>query len=152
MTQNNPGTYYQLLNYLCELDGISPYKLIDLGINYVNDRPKQYKFSFLIGIKDNLVYYFQGLNNDIQTHLGLIPKDTRFDFICFINDIRLKDCPSYSSLNKVGKYKDSLGGGWYSDIDLFEINGLYFAPDMETSSNYAKKSLSTEEILELLKL
>lgn len=150
MTKERPGTYYELLYYLCKRDNISPYKIINFDISFIANRPKEYRFSSMIGIIGNTIYHFEGLQKFIQTNLGDLPVTTMFDTICLLSHISLSDCSSYSQLKKVGVHKDSLGRGWYSNCDLFEIDGFYFAPDIETSRGYKEQTPTNEEILSFL--
>lgn len=141
-SKENPGCYHQLLNYLAILED-TPITITDVYINLNDLYARPTKRSKHKGLKyksyNIIVEYDDGTTSPfILTHHG----GQRFDKV--INKGRVKHkvavkfhCTRNKRLtefktkpNLVGNYKDSLGGGWYSNCQLYEINGQYFA-DME---------------------
>jgi len=153
-TKDNPGSNIGLSKYLSEITGISEIKVIetnnkdDLYWHFPNRKRKRllrYHSGAIECIKDGISYRFPA---SVQQRLVKI-EDKDFMF--------LKDKSSYITLNRdfdfdfykahfwrpiqdfnielkgAGSYKDCLGGGWYSKVQMFEHNGNYFAPNMEVS-------------------
>ena len=146
LTKESPGCYHQLLDYLSQKTGIAKYKtltLIESDLYYIDKNGKQkckYSYKPLKCFNSDGVWHHPKYSSNRLCEFGKMLdmrkpylSDSEFKFDYYTIDIRLNITDFDVKLNKCGKYRDSLGGGWYSDIDLFELDGLYFAPDFDCS-------------------
>lgn len=138
------GCYHDMIRYLSEINNVSPYKLIvtdsveDLYNTIRGRKVLKYPSYKITCILHGESYWFLAYTSNRLIKKGDYPLNTKGEYIKEMTfdryEIRLfksiKDFPDVS-IEKCGKYKDSLGGGWYSNIDLVKINSRYFAPEME---------------------
>lgn len=129
-TRENPGCYHRMLDYLSEITGKS--RFIEQEFKDISEVDRlTYNTHFILNGEDlgQLQYIFR--KGAVKMLTRVIDKtvdislDTKFDRIYRIINRPLKDFGIEPI--KVGKYKDSLGGGWYSTVDLYQVNDKFFA-------------------------
>jgi hypothetical protein len=129
-TKENPGCYHGMIKYLANLHGVSEYiedKVLTLHDLFHKPDAKKAKHRGLkynsYNIKvcaTNGVTYKYIENGKRFDQKGIIPEY----FLCR----RLKRIEEFiAKPTLIGKYKDCLGGGWTQSVDLYEVNGKYFA-------------------------
>lgn len=129
-TKYNPGCYHSLLKYLSEKTGISLKKEVIVK-NVWKTSPHTGKKKLEYRAMDITV-----VDKDGQKH-PFMDNQIRFDKRGIVADHFICNVPRLISeygvdVRNAGNYRDSLGGGWYSNCALFEIDGMYFA-SMECS-------------------
>jgi hypothetical protein len=123
--KSNPGCYHRLIEYLSEKTGISVTKEIVCKTVW--------KKSPHTG-KNKLVYRAYDItvvDKDGQRH-PFMENEKRFDkrgieADYFIVSITRPVDEFGVKINNAGNYRDSLGGGWHSNCNLYEVDGKYFA-------------------------
>lgn len=134
-TKENPGCYHSMMAYLSEVSGMPTTKTISFDRSeslYKMPHPKSMKQKRKLLYKSYhiTVIDWDGnpqpfmLNNIRWDERGV--KARRFD-VEVDRDVDEFNVP----IESAGKYKDSLGGGWYSIIPLYRIHNQFFAPAME---------------------
>lgn len=123
--KSNPGCYHRLIEYLAQKTGISANKEIVTK--------SVWKTSQHTG-KKKLVYRacdITVVDKDGQRH-PFMENEKRFDkrgieadyFAVMIS----RPLDEFGvKINNAGNYLDSLGGGWHSNCNLYEVDGKYFA-------------------------
>jgi hypothetical protein len=130
-TKDNPGCYHSMIKYLASINNVDSY-IID-QVN--NTRDLFHKPDAKNSKNRGLKYHSQDIvvvdSKDFQQY-PYIYNDKRYDqngivpalFLCK----RLRRISEFNiKPEKIGKYKDSLGGGWYQIVDLYEIDNQFFA-------------------------
>jgi hypothetical protein len=129
-TKENPGCYHGMIKYLAEINNtlqITIDKVMTLRELYSKPDAKKAKHR---GLKYNS-YDISVIDMNGVAH-PYIKEGKRFDqhgiipqfFMCQ----RPKNIREFDiQPTKIGKYKDSLGGGWYQSVDLYQINDKFFA-------------------------
>lgn len=123
--RSDPGCYHGLLKYLADKTGISLNK--DIVTKNV------YKVSKHTG-KKKLQYRAMDVtvvDKEGQRH-PFMDNQKRYDLRGIIADHFIVNVPRIISefgidVREAGNYRDSLGGGWYSNCALYEVDGKYFA-------------------------
>jgi len=138
-TKENPGGPYSMLKYLSEISGISLRKELEFDSmdklrrkNGSKTKSKSYliynAYDIKVVINGEIIPYMIPGPSFGDWRFDNVYKDTPEKFIVTVDR-------SYEEfgieIKPAGTYNDSLGGGWSSKIDLYNINGNYFAPDME---------------------
>lgn len=133
-TKSNPSCYHGALEYAALITGISKTKEIYITkAEYLRTNPNKNRNSS-IKFKSKLKY--PAANIRIETSCGKTVSyfpllNTRYDAIYEfkraiitvnrpLNDFGLE-------WEKVGEYKDSLGGGWHSMVAIYKHNDFYYA-------------------------
>lgn len=129
-TRDNPGCYHSLLRYLSEKTGICLNKEIEVK-NVWKTSPHTGKKKLVYRAVDITV-----VDKDGQRH-PFMQDQKRFDLRGIIADHFICNVPRIISeygieVRGAGNYRDSLGGGWYCNCAMFEIDGKFFA-SMECS-------------------
>jgi len=125
LDRSDPGCYHKLIEYLSQKTGISQFKevikkqvwktsphtgkkkLIYMAANIVVVDKKGNRHAFM---KDQKRYDLRGIEAD---HFAVSV---------------MRDSDEFGvKVNHAGNYRDSLGGGWYSNCSLLEVDGKYFA-------------------------
>lgn len=129
-TKQSPGCYHSMIDYLSHITGKS--KFIEIDYTNLSDVDRlTHNVHFVLNGEDlgQLKYIFRKGAIKVLTRVDDdsvdIPLNTRFDRIYKVIYRPIEDYGI--SLVKCGKYKDSLGGGWYSNVDIYTINDQYFA-------------------------
>ncbi len=134
-TRENPGCYHSMLKYLAEIDNLSQHvidrfdKIEQLYSIPKNSKTKKthlkYKsYNIHVIDKQDKEHQFMGL------HGQRFDKTEQIE-VSHFNCFRLRQLSEFTTKPTViGKYKDSLGGGWYSMCTLYQINNQFFV-DME---------------------
>lgn len=124
-SKSDPGCSHRLREYLSEKTGISLTK--DMVIKNV------YKVSKHTG-KKKLQYRATDITVvDKSGNIFPFMKDQkRYDLHGVDVDYFIVNVPRAIEefgikVNNVGNYRDSLSGGWYSNCELVEVDGRYFA-------------------------
>ncbi len=137
MTKDNPGCIHQMYAYLRELSGIHSvvtkkmtYKEV-FRANAKGNRVCRYPtkdISFVIK-GENVGYLHKAWRKGNVPVLTDGKRDFPYDVEIdhFLVNVPLKLEEFGIPFQKVGKYKDSLGGGWYSKVDLYQVNDKFFA-------------------------
>lgn len=137
-TKENPGCYHQMLKYLSELSGIPITEAVQLPYNEVfgvskkgNKIVKYPSYNINFVINGRLVGYLTKVmrkgNIPVLTNgKEDFPYDVNIDHFIVI---RNRDIHSFgvSIIDHNKSYNDSLGGGWYQKVQLYEVNNKYFA-------------------------
>lgn len=133
-TKDSPGCYHEMIHYIADLENTTV-STVDTHTNiralYKRpDAPKGKHKGLLYKSYNIVVEYSDGT----QSRFFINENGQRFDqvykdkvavkFYCTRNK-RLTEFKTKPNL--AGSYKDSLGGGWYSNCQLYEVNGKYFA-------------------------
>lgn len=124
-TKHSPGCYHQLLGYLSEKTGISLRKdIVTQQVYKINKRTGKKKLDYRA--MDITV-----VDKDENRH-PFIKDQKRYDLFGIVAAYFIVNVPRMIAefgieVNDAGNYRDSLGGGWYSNCPLFEIDGKYFA-------------------------
>lgn len=143
-SRNDPGCYHRMLEYLVAKTGISLFKEI------VTQRV--WKVSPHTG-KKKLIYPASNIvvvDNEGNRHAYMQDKK-RYDLRGveanhFIVSV-LRSSDEYGvTINNAGNYRDSLGGGWYSNCNLLEVDGQYFAT-MECACSHNGFFINTPKLL-----
>jgi hypothetical protein len=123
--KSNPGCYHRLIEYLAQKTGISANKEIVTK--------SVWKTSQHTG-KKKLVYRacdITVVDKEGNRHLFMEnekPFDKRgIEADYFIVSITRPVDEFGVKINNAGNYRDSLGGGWYSNCNMYEVDGKYFA-------------------------
>lgn len=139
LTKENPGCFSELIYALADDNAESIFKVIDLKIKTVTELPRikkrngktplEYNLRHCAGIFEGKVFKFYEIRTDtgnvkvLVTDKGEFDVGEIFDTIVFWSHKQLTEFKSYSKLKLVGTYKDSLGNGYYSKVNLYEFNG-----------------------------
>ncbi len=133
LDRNDPGCYHSMLRYLSEKTGISLFKEIIKQQVWVTSRHTG---------KKKLVYIASNITVvDKEGNRHAFMKDQkRYDLrgieANYFAVSVLRDSEEFGiKINDAGNYRDSLGGGWYSNCSLLEVDGKYFAT-MECACNH----------------
>lgn len=151
MTQSSPTCFHGALDYLSKLTGISRKKEIILdNIEATRYKTKNGKSSLLYPafnifvIINGTKYWrprkkqikggsFLWLLQEIPTDYNPIdvefPIDTKFDVVGVVVNRAIEEFGI--PIEKVGSYKDSLGGGWYTNCTMYKVGECYYVPNME---------------------
>lgn len=129
-TITNPGCYHSMIHYLSSISNISPYK----EMNYYTierAKPLTHNVHFILNGEDLgqlRIRYRKGGIQVLTNASNSIDYDinTKFDRI-YKTILRDKDEFGIQITKLSTKYKDSLGNGWYSYVDLYQVNDQYFA-------------------------
>ena len=139
-THSNPGCYHSMINYLSELSGISTHKEIRI------DDPQKLRSKPKVGYsgkKKSGRLLYSSYNIKVVDKDGNVhpyhnqEKSQRYDQAGIIADHFLvtvrRNIEEFGiKVNPAGKYKDSLGGGWYQMVTMWQVNDQFFA-DMDCS-------------------
>jgi hypothetical protein len=124
-TKNNPGCYHSMLRYLSEKTGIRMFKEIERQTVWVTSRHTGKKK--LMYCSGNIVV----VDKDGNRH-AYMKDQKRYDLrgveaSYFLVSVMRTPEEFGVKINDAGNYRDSLGGGWYSNCNLYEVDGKYFA-------------------------
>lgn len=124
-TRSNPGCYHSMLRYLSEKTGISLFKEIEKQQVWATSRHTGKKK--LLYNSCNIIVVDKGGNRH-----SYMKNQKRYDVrgiesSHFLVSV-MRDTVEFGlKINDAGNYRDSLGGGWYSNCNLYEVDGKYFA-------------------------
>lgn len=127
--EQEPGCYHDMLDYLSEKTGLS--KHVKLSINSVYEiKSFNERVHFIykgVDLGQMVKHQIKGGITELRTMDKSIslPMNTVFDEIYEVKFRKFTDF-NYP-IEKAGKYKDSLGGGWYSKVDQYKIDDRLFA-------------------------
>jgi hypothetical protein len=137
-TKENPGCIHDMQRYLSELSGLPTTTVEKMTYRDVFDttptggrkcKYPSYNVNFVIDGKEVgfLTKQMRKGNIPVLTNgVKDFPYDVDIDYFLVTVRRPLADYGiPYINLGKV--YKDSLGGGWYSKCELFQVNDQYFA-------------------------
>jgi hypothetical protein len=129
MTRDNPGSYRDMINALCEIDGVSQFE--ETIYNTVEEATKHHRQRELYIPHDEYrlviaglvrqikggqwVFEYDGKHYSLDHHFGNITHRRYRD----IKELSTQPQPS-------GKYKHCEGGGWYSWANLYRINDKFY--------------------------
>lgn len=130
-SKNNPGCYHAAIKYLAEIESTSPYKTLtfdkveSLYLTTKSKNPKKrkrlayksYKIKAIDAKGNEFPFYDNNLRFDAR---GVVAVRFEVEVLKRFEDFK-------AEVKNAGNYKDSLGGGWHSNCQLFEISGNYFA-------------------------
>ena len=126
-TKQNPGCYHSAVRYASELTGIPAEKELEFNIiddlydkRNVGKRRLLYKSYNIYGVDSNGNRFPFWENHKRFDQNGLTAEK-------FIAKTSRRLSEFNVPIQSEGSYKDSLGGGWYSMVELFSINGKFFA-------------------------
>ncbi len=131
-TKNNPGCYHSMISYLAQINNVSQwaidtvYRIRDLywrpDAKKAKHRRLRYK-SYDITVVDKNGSFHPFIENGRRFDDTARNVDVMF-FACK----RLRRVADFDiKPTKIGKYNDSLPGGWYQKVDLWQINDQFFA-------------------------
>jgi hypothetical protein len=130
-TKDNPGCYHSAIKYLAGIENTSAYKTLVFDSSdklYRQTKSSNPKKKFKLNFYSHQI---KVIDKDGVSH-NYIENHLRYNFrgieaARFEVEV-LKNFEDFKTpINKAGNYKDSLGGGWHSNCQLYEINGSYFA-------------------------
>lgn len=154
MTKQSPTCLHGALIYLSELTGMSVKKEIVLdGIeqtrqpNNKNGRllyPAYNIFVIIQGKKywwptkrqvkgGETIWVFRNDPTDYEAMFTEFPLSVVFDKVGVVISRAIDEFGIPSE--KIGPYKDSLGGGWYQNCTMYKVGDCYYVPDMECTCN-----------------
>ena len=126
---DNVRCYHDMLKYLSEITGLSYYVEVDVpNINEV--KSFNHRLHFILNEVDIgylMKPQIKGGSWILYSPISSLelPYDTKFDRI-YYNVLRpMTDYPIKPE--PYGKYKDSLGGGWYQTVQQYKVNDKVFA-------------------------
>lgn len=137
LTKESPGCIHQLLKALCDKKNIPyKYKVSYKTIEDASARNKSYNVHVIIDGKQYRYYRKRQIKGGVFVY-ELYIGDTPTTMIASLNIVfdkiwaiktrtPVEFTPELHNLH-VGKYKDSLGGGWYSNVELYKLDDNYYA-------------------------
>lgn len=123
-TKENPGCYHSMIDYLSEITGISKRKDIRLdNVWMFKSGKKRLRFK-----SHNITV----VDKDGQKHSYIDSQNKRFDQRGIVADYFIANITRPIEefgieIKSIGTYKDSLGGGWYQNVSMLQINDKFFA-------------------------
>jgi hypothetical protein len=157
MTQSSPTCFHGALDYLSKLTGISRKKEIVLSnIEATRTKPNKKGRTELLFTASNIfvvingkkywfprqqmikggekVYYVSKDANSLESTTIILPVNTKFDIVGVVINRAIDEFGIISE--KIGPYKDSLGGGWYHNCTMYKVGSCYYVPDMECACRH----------------
>lgn len=124
-TRSNPGCYHSMLRYLSEKTGISLFKEVVTKSVWVTSKHTGKKK--LMYNSSNIVVVDQNENRH-----AYMKDQKRYDLrgieaSYFLVSVLRPSEEFGVKINDAGNYRDSLGGGWYSNCNMYEVDGKIFA-------------------------
>ena len=176
-TKGSPGSFRDLIDYLAELGGESKHKIMTLSQTRYDALPRltnkrrslRFPLRQCVGVTD-LAYIDKAKEEclykfcSVETRTGAnryiictkkgkeiaVPVETVWDKIIYYHyKDWSKDFKWSKAINPAGKYQDWEGDGYYV-INLYLLEGKYFAPGMITSSDGFIEPVTNEELIKYL--
>lgn len=124
-SRQDPGCYHRMLEYLSIKTGIDLFK--DVVVKSVWKTSPHTGKKKLIHPASNITV----VDNEGGTHPYMLDQ-RRYDLRGieanhFVVSLVRSSDEFGITINHAGNYRDSLGGGWYSNCHLLEVDGRYFA-------------------------
>lgn len=155
MTKENPTCFHGALNYLSSLTGISKKKEIILkDISHTRHPGRNGKTGKLAYPCYNIFVIIEGKkywcpqkkqikggesvwvlrNEPFGSEQSEFPISTQFDSVGVVVNRTISEFGIEPE--RIGGYKDSLGGGWYQNCTMYKVGNCYYVPDMECACRH----------------
>lgn len=123
--KSNPGCYHRLIEYLEKKTGISANKEI-VAKSVWKTSPHTGKKKLVYRAYDITVVDKEGNRYPfMEDEKRFDKRGIEADYFAVMITRPLDEFGV--KINNAGNYRDSLGGGWYSNCSLYEVDGKYFA-------------------------